>query len=449
MAKLSDIVSVNIALETQGVKGGDFGTPMIVGPLMTFPERVRVYGSYADAAEDGLPPALLTAVTDCFSQTPQPKQVKVGRRAVLEAVIEPADLIALGVYSFSVDGEVYSFTADASPLKSEIVAGLAAAVLADTNEIITATVVGETLKIAFTGVNVGAIKTVKNMQWVSVSPLTATSAVADDLTAIFDEDSTWYTLIMTERVKATQLAAAEWTEANKRLFLTATADADVLNPSVTNDTLSTLKDSRYYRTACVYHTNAATEYPDAAWAGRISTLQPGSETWALKALASITPSKLTGTNRNTIYGKGGNTFEYINDEIALIGVGIQGNGGRVVAGEWIDVIRFRDWLQDHIQVEMVAMMINRPKVPYTDAGIQLVVANLTKSLQDGVTVGGISPPELDGAGKTVPSFIISFPRSADLSANVKASRILNIGFKARLAGAIHLVEINGALAYTF
>jgi len=71
MASLDDIVSVSIALQTTGVTRGDFGTPMIVAPLMTFPERVRVYTSYAAAAEDDLPPNLLTALSDCFGQTPR------------------------------------------------------------------------------------------------------------------------------------------------------------------------------------------------------------------------------------------------------------------------------------------------------------------------------------------------------------------------------------------
>jgi hypothetical protein len=449
MAKLSDIVSVNIALETTGVKGGDFGTGMIVAPLMTFSERVRTYGDYAEAAEDGLPPSVLTAVSDYFSQTPQPRQVKVGRRAVLKAVIEPSSLIPLGVYSFTVDAKTYTFTASASPTASAIATGLAANVTADSTKIITATVVGNTIEIAFIGTSLGSVKLVTNLQFGLISPLAASTATADDLTAILDSDSGWYSLILTERVKQAQLDAAEWTEANKRLFLTATSESTVLESGTTTDLISTLKNTRYFRTAAVYHTNAATEYPDAAWAGRISTLQPGSETWALKALASITPSTLTSSNRSTIYGKGGNTFEYINDEIALIGVGVQGNGGRVVAGEWIDVIRFRDWLENYIQINMVQMMINRPKVPYTDPGIQMVVANLNRSLQEGVNVGGISPPELDSAGATVPSYIITAPRSADLTANTKASRILTIAFKARLAGAIHLVNINGSLAYTF
>lgn len=440
MASLDDIVSVQIALQTAGVSRGNFGTPMIVAPLMTFPERVRVYTSYNAASEDDLPPSLLTALSDCFGQIPRPKQVKVGRRAVLKAVIEVADLIALGTYSFKVNSETYSYTADGTPTRAEIATGLALAVTSDTDEVITATAVGDTVEIAWIS-TVGSVELLTNLQWGTISPLAASSAVADDLDAILDEDSAWYGLVLTERVKQTQLDAAAWTEANDRLFITATNEADVLNPALATDLISVLKNTRYYRTAVLYHTNAATEYPDAAWAGRVFTIQPGAETWALKSLASVTPSPLTSTQKQTVVNKGGNTFEFYQAQIALT------NPGKVAAGEWIDVIRFRDWLKDTIQVNMTQMMINRDKVPYTDAGIQLCVNNLRKSLQEGQNVGGIAPDELDANNNTVPGFAITYPRSVELAPSIKASRVLSLGFTARLAGAIHVVEITGALAY--
>ena len=443
MATLDDIVSVQIALQTTGVARGEFGVPMIVAPLMSFTERVRVYTSYAAATEDNLPQPLLTALSDCFSQTPRPRRVKVGRRSVSKAVVTVSEVTNLGTYTISTsNGEVYSFTADANATATEIVTGLAAAITSDTDEKITATVVGSTLELAYisqsdrVGVTLGS-----GLAWGTISPLTAPTAVADDLSAILDEDQAWYGLVMTERTKADQIKAAEWTEANEKLFITATNEADVLNAGSSADLISTLKNSRYFRTAVLYHTNAATEYPDAAWAGRVFTIQPGGETWALKSLASITPSTLTATQKQTITNKGGNTFEFYQAQVALT------NPGKTAAGEWIDVIRFRDWLKDTIQVNMVQMLINRDKVPYTDQGIQLCVNNLRKSLQEGQNVGGIAPDELDAAGKTVPGFVITYPRSVELAASIKASRTLSLGFQARLAGAIHVVNVDGALSY--
>lgn len=443
MATLDDIVSVDIALQTTGVSRGEFGVPMIVGPLMTFPERVRVYTSYKSASEDDLPQSVLTALSDCFAQTPRPKQVKVGRRAVSKGVVNIETVTNLETYTISVgSSEVYSFTADSNATATEIATGLAAAITADTNETITATVVGSTIELAYISQsNVQSITLGTGLSWGTISPSAAGTAVADDLSAILNEDSSWYGLVMTERVKATQLAAAEWVESNDKMFFTASADSDILEPSTTTDLISTLKNTRYFRTAVLYHTNAATEYPDAAWAGRVFTIQPGAETWALKGLSSITPSKLTATQRQTVFGKGGNAFEFYQTQIALT------NPGKVAAGEWIDVIRFRDWLKDTIQVNMTQMMINRDKVPYTDAGIQLCVASLRGSLQEGQNVGGIAPDELDESGTTVPGFVVTFPLSVEIASSIKATRVLNLGFQARLAGAIHAVEIAGSINY--
>ena len=46
-------------------------------------------------------------------------------------------------------------------------------------------------------------------------------------------------------------------------------------------------------------------------------------------------------------------------------------GGKTGGGEWIDVIRFRDWLQNDMQVRVVNLLIVNPKIPYTDNGIGL------------------------------------------------------------------------------
>jgi hypothetical protein len=54
---------------------------------------------------------------------------------------------------------------------------------------------------------------------------------------------------------------------------------------------------------------------------------------------------------------------------------------------------------------------------------------------------------LDSNGDSVPGFVITYPRSVEIAPNIKASRVLELGFVARIAGAIHMVEINGALAY--
>ena len=123
-------------------------------------------------------------------------------------------------------------------------------------------------------------------------------------------------------------------------------------------------------------------------------------------------------------------------------------GGKVMAGEWADVIRFRDWQKNDMQVRVANVFMNTPKVPYNDAGIALVHNAMIASLTEGQLNGGIAQNEFDEDGNAIPGFLTSVPTAASITATQKASRkLIGCTFKARLAGAIHLTELNGSLTY--
>ena len=123
-------------------------------------------------------------------------------------------------------------------------------------------------------------------------------------------------------------------------------------------------------------------------------------------------------------------------------------GGKTNAGEWIDVIRFRDWLQNDMQVRVVNLLVVNPKIPYTDGGIGLVDNQMLASLKDGQKYGGIAPTEYDADGNANPGYVTSVPLASELTSVQKASRVLSdCRFSARLAGAIHVVNISGCLTY--
>ena len=120
----------------------------------------------------------------------------------------------------------------------------------------------------------------------------------------------------------------------------------------------------------------------------------------------------------------------------------------VAAGEWIDVIRFRDWLKEEISVNVFNLLINREKVPYTDEGIAQVEARIRDALVLGQRRGGVAPTEYDEEGRENLGFTVTVPLASSVSANTKAKRKLtDVFFTARLAGAIHFVEIKGSLTY--
>lgn len=252
----------------------------------------------------------------------------------------------------------------------------------------------------------------------------------------------WYGITLAKTFNnATDLEATiAWTEANKKLFGYAFDTA-------TNPVSST----NYFRSFGVYcggvpdkvTTPDENFYIPVAMMAKCFGYDPGSETWALKALAGVNPCKLTSTmktycdNNNITYFT---TYAKKNITSAM--------GGKVLGNEWIDTIRFRDWLKNDMQERVFNLLVLNQKVPYTDDGITAVEGKMEESLKAGQNVGGIAPTEYDDDDNETPGYTITVPKSLDLTDAQKASRRLEgCKFKARLAGAIQAVEINGNLVY--
>ena len=72
------------------------------------------------------------------------------------------------------------------------------------------------------------------------------------------------------------------------------------------------------------------------------------------------------------------------------------------------------------------------------------------SLKEGVRRGGISEDAYDEEDNRIPGYITSVPLAANLTDEQKASRkLIDCKFSAILAGAIHVVKVNGALVYSY
>ncbi len=167
--------------------------------------------------------------------------------------------------------------------------------------------------------------------------------------------------------------------------------------------------------------------------------EAGSETWAYNTLNGIEAEPFTATEQEAI--KAANLNAYVHCAGKNITL-----GGKTVSGEWIDVIRFRDWLQNDMQKGIYNLFITNPKVPFTSNGITLIQNQMIASLKKGQKQGGIADTEYDESGAEIPGFTTSVPTAASVSDADKAARTLKgCKFTARLAGAIHIVEVSGSL----
>lgn len=455
MANIDRIVNVQISLNTTGISTEGFSTLLCVGPHMYGLTRVSTYTDPNQMIEDGFSAddALYRMVSDAFAQTPSPAQVKVGRQQVDGFTLIVGQLGATSTYVLTVsntlaDGTIrkkeYSYT-NSSGSESDILKGILQAITSDNDAVITdndSQASEETLtQLHLEAKNPGTAFSVQCTSNLSTKMDDPTEDIADTMAAVVASDSDFYGVALASRVDEDILAMAEWAEANEKLFGTATAADGAKNSEITTDIGSQLKAKNYYRTFWFYHALAAEEYPECAIMARCFSINPGGETWANKQLSSITTDSLSETEALAVQGKNGNTFEPFRN------ISITQNG-KVAAGEWIDVIRFRDWLAEEIKVNVFNLLINRDKVPYTDAGIAAIESQIRAALTLGQTRGGIAPTEYDENGNQNLGFTISVPLSSSISPNQKALRILNdVKFTARLAGAIHVVNITGNLTY--
>lgn len=152
---------------------------------------------------------------------------------------------------------------------------------------------------------------------------------AEGLNAIMEYNNDWYIIAIDSKAEADIKAVAEVIQGTRKMFGASTADAEVINPVSTTDIGSFLKDTGYDRTFLVYHTQAATQFPEVAWIGGQITAVPGSNTWAFKAGPGVTIDRLSSTALTALRDKNVNFFTRVG------GVNMFQTGA-TSQGEWID-----------------------------------------------------------------------------------------------------------------
>ena len=438
---LSDIVNVTITAQTQTVSRQGFGVPMIARNHNVIPDRVREYRSVKAMTDDSWPttdPAVLMA-TLLSSQNPRPPSWKVGKRdsAFTQTIrITPINTTEGFVYDLgTINGTAVTYTVGAAATVAIIVTALQA--LIDAISGVTAT--DDTTHVTVATDTAGALvdyvgASLSPDDW-SFKDVTTDPGIAADLTLIEAADSDgWYFLLLDSQSEAEVLAAAAWIEARKKILLANNSDTDIVDSGSSTDLCSDLQAAAYARTGVLYSQAKLLSWSATAWVGKQAPTDPGSSTWAFKTLAGVTvDTKLTDSHISTIEtSKNGNTYRVIG------GVNVTFEG-KVAEGEWIDIVRGIDWLDVRIQESVFALFVNNPKVPYTDAGIDLIRAEILARLEDAVDAGLLAGP--------IPEDAVQVPLASEVDAADKGNRRLpDVFFKGTLAGAIHGTDIEGVLS---
>ena len=262
----------------------------------------------------------------------------------------------------------------------------------------------------------------------------ADEALEVALNAIVQEDNDWYFLATHTHKSADIVTLATWAEANKKLYAASYDGSDALDSQVKSDPGSQLHAQTLDRTILMYSATATT-FPEMAILGRQCTTLEGSSTWAYKTLKGVTPDSLSDTQVQTLMGtktargKGYNIYTYTAGQNIFF-------DGRVVGGEFIDVIRGADALEARIRETIYQLLVNSEKVPFNSVGATQIEACIRSVLSD-----------FNARGFIESDYTITVPNLRTLDTNLRANRIAEgFAFAANLSGAIHYVGITGTLS---
>jgi hypothetical protein len=423
--ELDQIVQIVLTRGSTPVDTASFQIPLVLATFTNFSERTRVYTDM-DAVEDDFADgsAVHEIAEKLFGQSTvgaTPPSIVVGRRQVDTVTYTPT-VADNTLYSVTLNGTLYSFTSGVSATATTIVTGLKAAIGSPTG----ITVSGTTTLILTTTVLGTPWSVIASANLVGVN--TVTETWVDALTAVSDENDTWYALVTSTHVAADVEALSDAINARRKIFGTSYSDATAITTGTT-DIAYKLNAKTADRTFGIYLPTADTEYPEAAWIGAQLAYTPGSNDWDKKRAVGVTRSMLNDTARVNLRNKNSNMYTRV------AGVDIFQDGD-TFGGSPIDEIIGLDWIYARLQEGIYFRMINTLKIPMTNPGLLMIENEIRAVLAQAETNGLIDR----GWTVTTPD-VLSIPE------NLRAQRTAGVFvFRARLAGSIRRVQINGFLS---
>lgn len=462
---LSDFAVITITTKNPGLTLAGFGIDLIPSATVAWIERTRTYNGIASVAGDFAPTtAEYQAANAYFGQPISPPTLMIGRLAnkpsqVFTIAIATVVAVAGTAYKVRVNdlsagssgagvGSTATFTTIGADTNDTIVAGLVSAInglaisgvsAASTgsvgSKVVTITIgtAGKFVGIEVFDTSLGAVGGL-----MTLTETTADPGITADLIAINGESSVWYGLTPLFASAAILAAAAAWVESNTKLMIAATADTLVATQAlgVGTDIAQTLKTASRLRTSVFFHPRND-EWAHVAEVGVFFPKNPGSETWRTKPLSGVTPAGISATQETNLKAKLCQFYYSVSGPGTANAIAVVGGDAKVAFGEYIDVIRFRDWVAASLGTGLFNLQLNADKVPNTDPGITSVENVCRQVMSQGIQRGGIV------AG----SDTYNFPTAASESAADRAARTLNnANINFQLAGAIHLMNVSVAVS---
>lgn len=440
MANLNRLFKVDISRQSRAASYANFGIGLIAAlapgfygltakdfesaKLEDLAGLTQVYSSYDDAIEAGVTGAALNATNRYFAQTPTPDQLVIAdisaaykNTAILLNGQESGIPQSVAAIAIVVGDNVFTATLQ----DSEWEGTAAARITIDENNTSLYRVAGRVVFVSGADIS---------LEYSTVE----TEGYASAIVEIKRQNNNWFLQMTTSRDDALLQQIADWTEAQPDKM------AVVVDNSKDFSITKYLHDNQYAGTFSVC-TRIASNYLDAALAGRCLTMAPGSETWALKTLAGVQTDSWSEQEYQDIKALNGNTFEDYGSGIMVTFPGTSGDG------ESIEVVRFCFWQRDRMQKNLATLFINKNKISHDPDGYEVVCANMEGSLAEGQRAGGIMQDFADG-DTALSGYTVTRPTMAEVTGAQRIKGDLTVKFQFYLRHAIkHVDAIGNAVTY--
>jgi len=486
---VGEIVNVTLTLAPIAAGYRNFGATMLIvsDDFIDVGERIRVYSDVEGVLADaGVGSPAATASGLFFAQLPQPNLLHIGRWAQFDTkgglrggVLTPSQQILSGFTAITngsvkipVDGTLRTLTgldfSGATNLNgvASIVQTALAAVSAgatvrwDGNNarfVVTSGTTGTSSTVGYatahtSGTDVSARLGLTSE--VASAPVNGRLAetLAQALAALADISSEWYAAVVATAMPpstSAHLAASALIEgmSQRRIYGVTLTDTAVLDPTRSDDFASQAKALGYERTFTQY--SSSSPYAVASFIGRAATVDFEASTTTItmkfKQEPGIVAEYLTATQAAALQAKNCNAFVYYQNGTAIIQEGVMANG------YFFDEVQGTDWLTNAVQVDVYNLLYqSTTKVPQTDAGMNLIVNEINRTLLRAVNNGLVAPGQWNASGfgqlrqgdTLKAGFYVYCPPVASQPQAIREKRTTpSIQVAAKLAGAVHKANI--------
>lgn len=275
---------------------------------------------------------------------------------------------------------------------------------------------------------------------------------------IYAVDQEWYWLSVEKDLR--DIAALDgivsWIETKNKQAIIDSNDA--LHEDDDDTTcISARHKGTVERTSVFYHTDN-TEYPAFALAASLGTRNfddAGSAyTAKFKFLRSVSPVNIDSAAVQAVTGFTPQLGQSIvaghmaNTYIDIGGRNFVVEGSTLTANVFIDEIHASDWIIARTEEEMLGILLNNDRVPFTDAGMELLATAARNVMQQAFRAGLIADDLDPLTGLYEPAVLIVVPSVFDVPASQRAARIapaIEVTF--RYAGAVHYTTVNYTMTF--